>query len=73
MAPACVLQETGRIGTKSCYVLRMMCVLTLQIVTYLLLYFWGFVFSATNKLWKGKTRSTIGNMCTADNIQLLLD
>lgn len=34
-----------------------MCVLTLQIVIYLLLHFLGFIFSATNKLWKGKKKT----------------
>lgn len=60
-------------GTKSCNVLGNMCVLTLQIVTYLLLHFLGFIFSATNKLWKGKNKRTIGDIWTADNMQLLLD
>lgn len=46
-------------------------VLTLQIVTDLLLHFLGFVFSATNQLWKEE--QTMGDVRTADHMQLLLD
>jgi len=46
-------RKQGKRGTQRLIFSGMCaCVLTLQIVSYLLLHFLGFIFSATNNLWK---------------------
>lgn len=45
------------------------CILTLQVVTYPLFHFLGFIFPATNKLWKKQSRYII----QSSDVQLLSD